>query len=123
MKNLLLLIALISFTAYSQDSWQFSADKQKHFIAGGVPSMVTSAVISNIDQDNPRYLKGFLVGSSVGFGLNLAKEGFDLLGFGQPSYQDLAYGALGSVIGSAVGVGLAGLVNIGYNKRKSKLKL
>lgn len=122
MKNLLFLIALISFKVYSQDSWQFSADKQKHFIAGAVPSLVASSVISNINQDNPKYLKGFIVGASVGSGLNLAKEGFDLLGFGTPSYQDLTYGVLGSIVGSAVGVGLARLVNVGY-KRKNRLKL
>jgi hypothetical protein len=122
MKNLLLVIALISFNVYSQDSWQFSADKQKHFIAGAVPSLVASSVISNINQDEPKYLKGFIIGASVGSGLNLAKEGFDLLGFGTPSYQDLAYGVLGSLVGSAVGVGLASLVNVGY-KRKNRLKL
>ena len=122
MKNLLLLIKLISFNVYCQDSWQFSADKQKHFIAGAVPSLVASSVISNINQDNPKYLKGFIIGASVGSGLNLAKEGFDLLGFGTPSYQDLTYGVLGSIVGSAVGVGLARLVNVGY-KRKNRLKL
>jgi len=118
MKNLLLVLALISFNAYSQDSWQFSADKQKHFIVGVVPSMVASSVISNINQYEPKCFKGFIIGASVGSGLNLAKEGFDLLGFGHPSYQDLAYGVLGSIVGSSVGVGLARLVNVGYKRTK-----
>ena len=124
MKNLIIIIALVSFNAFSQDSWSFTPDKQKHFFFGGVPSMVTSATISNLNPDQPKYLKGFLVGSSVGVGLNLAKEGFDLLGFGHPSYHDLAYGALGSVIGSAVGVSLAYTVNKLENRiKKRKLKL
>lgn len=118
MKPLLLVIALISFNVYSQDSWKFSADKQNHFISGAVPSLFVSSVISNLNQDDPKYLKGFIIGAFVGSGLNLAKEGFDLLCFGTPSYQDLTYGVLGSIVGSAVGVGLARLVNVGYKKKE-----
>ncbi len=121
--KLILLVMFLSFTTIGQDTWELQEDKIKHMSYGGAISFLTTIGVTCVDNDNPRYLKGFLVGTGVGTGVGIVKEGFDLLGFGTPSFQDLGYTFAGSVIGSLTGMGVSALCQWGYNRRKRKALL
>lgn len=98
-----LLLLLLAFNVTAQDTWQFAADKQKHFIAGSVISMVTTSVLNGYKPTK----QALLIGFSTGVGAGVLKEGFDALGYGTSSHQDLAYAIMGAGVGTLVGYGLS----------------
>ncbi len=81
------------------DPW-FGPDKFLHFTASALIAS-GSYGLSTFAVDPPGYRAA--IGAGVGLSAGVGKELFDLGGFGQPSWKDLAW----DVFGVSVGVGLA----------------
>jgi putative lipoprotein len=91
--------------AYAADPDPFwGPDKALHFAAGGVLAGAGYAVTTSFTEDR---WKAFAVGGAVALGAGAMKEGFDALGYGDPSWKDFAWDA----IGAAVGLGIAFVVD------------
>ena len=79
-------------------------DKALHFVSAGVLAGAGYAVTTALTKDR---WKAFAVGGGVGLGAGAAKEGLDSLGYGDPSWKDFAWDA----IGTAFGLGVAFVVD------------
>ena len=97
------LITLSPVLAHAQqtdpDRW-FGRDKAAHFGVSAVLASCTYAVASS--QFQPRY-QPLVIAGGITLAVGGAKETFDALGFGDPSWKDLTW----DVIGTIVGLGLA----------------
>ena len=124
MKQLLILFAFIATTAQAQhfqDDWKFRTDKKFHAFVG---FQMSSVFASGCYHGTSNFKKAMVLGVSVGGGVNLLKEVFDLTtGLGTASVQDFAYGVGGAVIGSLSGIALAQLVRKGEERRLRKQQL
>lgn len=88
----------------SGDSW-WGADKALHFSFSAAISVGGYALAVPIwDEPLPRAV----FAASLGLGAGVAKELYDLAGYGDPSYRDLAW----DVIGVAFGTALALLIDL-----------
>ena len=119
MKKLLFILAiLISFTSYSQNPWEFKADKQLHFLAGAGVGYILGDIMYTSERHKdwevivyPAFL-GFVAGGY--------KEMFSYHFRGAlTSFHDVAYTAMGSVIGSFAQIGVKKLIE----RKKVKVKL
>jgi putative lipoprotein len=81
-------------------------DKALHFVSAGVLAGAGYAVTTALTNDR---WKAFAVGGAVGLGAGAAKEGLDALGYGDPSWKDFAWDA----IGTAFGLGVAFVIDAG----------
>jgi len=81
------------------DPW-FGRDKALHFTVSTVIASTTYAIAST--QFRARY-PPLLIAGGLTLTIGAAKEGFDALGFGDPSWKDFTW----DVIGTIVGLGLA----------------
>ena len=79
-------------------------DKALHFAVAGVIAGTGYAVTTGLTEDR---WKAFAVGGGVALGAGALKEGFDALGYGDPSWKDFAWDA----IGAAFGLGVAFVVD------------
>ncbi|HEY3594162.1 MAG TPA: hypothetical protein VGL13_09810 [Polyangiaceae bacterium] len=79
-------------------------DKALHFVAAGALAGTGYAVTTAFTGDR---WKAFAIGGGIGLGAGAAKEGLDALGFGDPSWKDFAWDA----IGTAFGLGVAFVVD------------
>jgi putative lipoprotein len=87
--------------AYAADPDPFwGPDKALHFVAGGALAAAGYAVTTSFTED---HWKAFAIGGGVALGAGAMKEGLDALGYGDPSWKDFAWDA----IGAAVGLGIA----------------
>jgi hypothetical protein len=112
-----ILILLLAFNLTAQESWKFTDDKKAHLNATAMMSFLVVPAVAYDDQQNPKPLKGFLYGCAFGASVNILKETYDMTGRGTPSVQDLTYGVLGGVIGSAIGFGVIKLIQVAEKKR------
>ena len=125
MKKLLVLFAIVtSFNTQAQhfqDDWKFRTDKKFHAFVG---FQMSSVFASGCYHGTSNFKEAMVWGISVGGGVNLLKEVFDLTtGLGTASVQDFAYGVGGAVIGSLSGIALAQLVRKGEERRLRKQQL
>jgi putative lipoprotein len=106
-------LALSPVRAHAQttDPW-FSADKALHFsLSAALGAGGYGLGAACFDDPWPRIVAGV----SIGLGAGVAKELLDLAGYGEPSWRDLAWDALGT----GVGVTLAWLVDRSLQRRPS----
>lgn len=88
--------------AADPDPW-FGQDKALHFAATSVLGLSGYAVTATLtDRRELRVLGGV----AVGLGAGIAKELLDLAGFGDPSWKDLAWDAIGTAVGVLVAWGI-----------------
>jgi putative lipoprotein len=85
--------------ATDPDPW-FGKDKAAHFAVSTVLASTTYAIATT--QFRARY-PPLLIAGGLTLSIGAAKEGFDALGFGDPSWKDFTW----DVIGTIVGLGLA----------------
>jgi uncharacterized membrane protein AbrB (regulator of aidB expression) len=128
MRNIILTLAIFAaLNASAQhwnDTWDYAPDKQKHLVYTAKISFLATPIRTFRDFDNPKLLEGFAYGVLFGTGINVAKELYDWTGRGHASYHDIAYGMIGSVIGSGIGLAFSVLVKKEADWRnKKKLKL
>jgi putative lipoprotein len=109
-------LSLLTFTiparAADPDPW-WGRDKALHFsisIGLGAGGYAGSALW--LDQ---RWLRA-VAGASFSLALGAGKELYDLTGHGDPSWKDFTW----DVAGTAVGVGLAYLVDIAFFPRRTR---
>lgn len=81
------------------DPW-FGADKAMHFAASGILAGVGYGASSWLVEER---LGRAAIGAAVGLGAGIAKELYDLAGYGHPSWRDLAWDAIGTAAGVLVG--------------------
>lgn len=82
--------------AGSGDSW-WGRDKALHFSFSAAISVGSYALAIPIWEDPvPRAV----FAASLGLGAGVAKELYDLAGYGDPSYRDLAWDVLGVTLGT-----------------------
>jgi putative lipoprotein len=102
----LALFCSISGSARAQDPW-FGIDKAKHFSASAVfAGGGYAASILIVEAPWQRAV----IGGNFAFALGIAKEIYDATGHGDPSFRDLTW----DLIGCAVGVGIALLLDYGF---------
>lgn len=95
---LALLLMASSARASDPDPW-FGADKALHFTAGAGLAVVGYGVAMPFSESRALRLGA---GATLSLLAGLAKEGWDLAGHGTPSWRDLAWDAIGCVVGLAV---------------------
>jgi putative lipoprotein len=98
--------------AQSSDPW-FAEDKAKHFAASGL--IAASGYSIGALSFDARY-KALLLGGGLALSAGIAKETYDLAGYGNPSWRDLTW----DVIGTAVGLGLAWGVDLAVRGTNDK---
>jgi putative lipoprotein len=84
------------------DDW-FGRDKALHFGASAIISSTAYGVTTAFDD---RRSVAFIVGGSVALTAGLAKEGYDALGYGTPSWKDLAWDVAGTLVGLGIAYGV-----------------
>lgn len=88
------------------DPW-LGADKAKHFaVSAGLAAGGYGVATALVDARG----HALLLGGGVAFGVGIAKELADLAGFGDPSWKDLTWDAIGSASGVALAYGVDLLV-------------
>lgn len=85
------------------DPW-FGRDKALHFgvsagIAAGTYGVGRALVFD-------KRFDAALVAGGVTLAIGAAKEGYDALGYGDPSWKDFTWDAIGTVTGVAIGLGI-----------------
>lgn len=118
-----ILILLLSCNLYAQqwnDTWDYTYDKSLHLWYTSYISFAASPIYASRDKDNINPLEGFAFGVLFGTGVNVAKELYDWTGRGHASKQDIAYGMIGSVIGSSVGMGISILAKKAQERHDKK---
>jgi putative lipoprotein len=84
------------------DPW-FGADKWKHFGVSSVVAGASYGVAATQVQDRWAALA---IGGGVALAAGAAKEGVDALGYGDPSWKDLAWDGIGAVAGLLVALAI-----------------
>lgn len=84
-------------SAGDPDPW-LGPDKAVHFVASAGISATAYAVGAALWPDRTRPL---VLGAAVGAAAGAGKETLDLLGYGDPSWRDLAWDGLGVAFGLA----------------------
>jgi putative lipoprotein len=87
-------------TAQAADPDPFwGKDKALHFVAAGALAGTGYALTTAATDDR---WKAFAVGGGVALGAGALKEGLDALGYGDPSWKDFAWDAIGAAFGLGV---------------------
>jgi putative lipoprotein len=87
--------------AEDPDPW-FGRDKALHFGVTTLLSAETYVIVVNRTPAHARW-QGLAIGAGITLAVGAAKEGWDALGHGDPSWRDFTWDA----IGTACGLGLA----------------
>jgi putative lipoprotein len=99
--SLTLAVALFCSTAHA-DEW-LGRDKALHFGASAILSSTAYGVTTAFDD---RRSVAFIVGSGVALTAGIAKETYDALGYGDPSWKDLAWDVAGTLVGLGIAYGV-----------------
>jgi putative lipoprotein len=83
----------------SSDEW-FGRDKALHFSAAA--GLAAGGYAVGTALWSPPRLPAVALGGGLALGLGAAKEGWDALGHGDPSWKDFTWDAIGAVCGLAV---------------------
>ena len=102
------LVAFILMTAFpstllasDRDPW-FGRDKALHFSLSAALALSGYGACRLLESNIPAWLCGGALAVSAG----LAKEGIDFLGYGHPSWRDLAWDGIGTATGLGVALGI-----------------
>jgi putative lipoprotein len=104
-RSLALAVMCFCGTA-SADDW-FGRDKALHFGASAIIAGSAYGVTTAFDD---RRVVAFAVGGGIGLGAGIAKEGYDALGYGDPSWKDLAWDVAGTLVGLGIAYGVDALL-------------
>ncbi len=99
-------VFLFALHARAEDDW-FGRDKALHFGASAALAGTSYGVTTAFTE---RRSTGLLVGAGVALGAGLAKEGYDALGYGTPSWRDLAWDVVGTLVGLGIAYGVDSLL-------------
>ena len=103
-----LLLPRVAAAEPDPDPW-FGKDKALHFgVSAGLASGGYGLASVAYDDRLPR----FLWGGGAALAIGATKEGADSLGYGQASWRDFTW----DVIGVAVGLGIAWLIDVSIEK-------
>jgi len=86
-------------------------DKALHFAVAGTLAGIGYGTTTALTSDR---WKAFAVGGGVAIGAGALKEGLDAMGFGDASWKDFAWDA----IGAACGLGIAWAIDVGVQGGK-----
>jgi len=102
-----LLLAVIALSPSARaDEW-FGSDKALHF---GVSAAIASGSYALTTAFTDRRSIAFGVGAGVALGAGVAKESWDALGHGDPSWKDFTWDVVGTIAGLAFAYGVDLLV-------------
>jgi len=104
-RSLTLAAAVFLSAPARADEW-FGRDKALHFGASAAISGAAYGVTTAFDD---RRSIAFLIGGGVALSAGLAKEGYDALGYGEPSLKDLVWDVAGTLVGLGVAYGVDAL--------------
>jgi putative lipoprotein len=99
------LCLAIPRTAHAEDDW-FGRDKALHFGASALISGTSYGVTTAFTD---RRSTAFLVGAGVALAAGIGKETYDALGYGNPSWKDLAWDVAGTLVGLGIAYGVDAL--------------
>lgn len=95
-----LWLSTATASAQSHDAW-WGNDKALHLsLSTTITTSAYAAAIPLWDDTITRVA----FAASLGLGTGIGKEAFDAMGYGDASWRDLAWDAIGIVIGSAIGL-------------------
>ena len=96
------LMALLCFTSVPAraDDW-LGADKAAHFGYSTAFGAVATTSIPLAGGPGPDW-RSFAIGAGIGLVPGIAKEVWDATGHGDASWKDLAWDAVGAVVGAGV---------------------
>ena len=94
-------------TAHADEDPWWGRDKALHF---GVSTALAGGVYGTAAWFGVSRPGSAAVAASVTLGLGVGKEIADALGFGQPSFRDLAWDAIGTLTGLGIALAVDGLV-------------
>ncbi len=95
--------------ATDTDPW-FGRDKLVHFVVTTTLSAETFVIAVNHPHVFPARWHALAMGAGLTLGVGAAKEGWDALGHGTPSWRDFAWDAIGAACGLGVAWGIDLLV-------------
>lgn len=98
-------LLLLSRDAHA-DEW-LGRDKALHFGASATIAGTSYGVTTAFTE---RRLTAFAVGAGIALGAGIAKETYDALGHGDPSWKDLAWDVAGTLVGLGIAYGIDVLI-------------
>lgn len=99
-------VVFLSVSARADDDW-LGRDKALHFGASAAIAGTGYGVTTSFTD---RRALAFAVGGGVALGTGLAKEVLDAAGYGTPSWKDLAWDAIGTLVGLGIAYGVDALI-------------
>ena len=88
------------------DEW-LGRDKALHF---GVSAAISGTSYGVTTAFTDRRATAFAIGAGVALGAGIAKETYDALGHGDPSWKDLAWDLAGTLVGLGIAYGIDVLI-------------
>lgn len=99
-------VVFVCGVAHADDAW-LGRDKALHFGASAAIAGTSYGVTTAFTDRRPIALA---VGGGAALFAGVAKEGIDALGYGTPSWRDLAWDVIGTVVGLGIAYGVDALI-------------
>ena len=94
-----LAVLLLATPARADDDPWLGKDKAIHFASS--TSLAAGGYVLGLRATKSR-ADALLLAGGFSFGLGIAKETWDLMGHGDPSWKDLTWDAIGSLVGAGI---------------------
>jgi putative lipoprotein len=99
--------AVVVFCSHARaDEW-LGRDKALHFGASAAIAATGYGVTTAFTE---KRALAFAIGGGVAIGAGIAKEGYDALGYGEPSWKDFAWDVAGTLVGLGIAYGVDALL-------------